>query len=225
VTIGLRFADVDGIPPSHWCFVDRRRLSDRKVRDHVASVTRNVTLLSETRDRTRFDARDGVPLNRGVDAGDVRRFELGDVTSPRESDRIGGGKARFFRPEIRNDARSGVTPPGPPPRRAAPPDKPVVDRRALEDYLAKEQARMAHRHAEELAARGPGNAAAIHRRQSEEKQAFADYAAKERHAMESRRAAAEPPSRSPKPKTPEPKKPREKRDKPKDPSGKSGHAG
>jgi hypothetical protein len=94
-----------------------------------------------------------------------------------------------------------------------------VDRRALEEHLAKEQARMAHRHEEELAARAPGGAGAIHRRQSEEKQAFADYAAKERHAMESRRAAAEPPSRAPKP-----KKPREKHDKPKDPSDKSSHA-
>lgn len=181
---GLRFHDFDRIPPSHWSFVDRDHLSDRKLKNHLVSVTRNVTLLSETKDHTHFDVRDGIPLDRGVDVKNARHLEVASARSPGDSDRIAHGRVAFFRPRI-EDTAPHVTPPE---MSATPSNRPVQDRKALETYLTKEQTRMSDRHRHELAAADHDHAdtSAIRQRHEQEKQAFANYAAQQRHAMDHR---------------------------------------
>src|SRR5262252_2503649 len=55
---GLRFEAVS-IPSPSWCFVQRTRMTEPTLSVAIASVHRNVTLLSRTRDATHFALRSG----------------------------------------------------------------------------------------------------------------------------------------------------------------------
>ena len=91
VSVGLRFGDADQISASRWCFVQRRDFCDTKIRTHVVSVARNDWLIQRTHDVTRFDVRNGRPVNRGVDVSfiergqkKVRQLRLVDADSPQQ---------------------------------------------------------------------------------------------------------------------------------------------
>jgi len=59
------------VPATSWVFVERPYFLNRHVSTRIVPVTRNVTLLSTTRDVTRFEVKKGKPLNRGVDLARV----------------------------------------------------------------------------------------------------------------------------------------------------------
>jgi len=59
------------IPTTSWVFVERPYFLNRHVSTRLVPVTRNVTLLSATRDVTRFEVKQGKPMNRGVDLARV----------------------------------------------------------------------------------------------------------------------------------------------------------
>ncbi len=90
-SVGLSFGSTHMIRSDQWCFVPTERFCDRQVRRHVVPVSRNGRLLERTRNATRYDVRDGRPVNHGVDVAFVekgrgRRVErqrLADAESPR----------------------------------------------------------------------------------------------------------------------------------------------
>ena len=67
---GLAYSS-SAIPATSWIFVERPYFLNRHVSTRVIPVTRNVTLLSSTRDVTRFEVKKGKPMNRGVDLARV----------------------------------------------------------------------------------------------------------------------------------------------------------
>jgi hypothetical protein len=202
VSVGLQFGDVDAIPAQHWCFVERRYLTDSNVHGRVVSVARNVTLLGRTRDATRFEARAGRPVNDGLDISEVERWQgrpiarlkVVDVDSPARGrgERVGGGSVGFFRPAIRDaDARATPSPEVQQPEVAMP--DPVLrrqqemERRRLEQSLAEERTRLEREQERELRFQPPGTALdEIRRRHVAEKQAFEGHAAEQRQVLEQR---------------------------------------
>jgi len=216
---GLRSGDTGRIPASSWCFVPRQSLAASNLRPHVVTVMRNAILLSRTSDATRFSAREGRPVNEGVDIAQVERvarpiprLKVADADSPSDGrgQVVRGGVVRFFRPEVRGalgrlepaprvEPRKTARDLGPAPREEGP--TAAVERRReaarlkLEASLERERARLEHQQARELRVPAQGEKAeAIRRRQAAEKQVFEDRAAARREALELRlqRAIANP---------------------------------
>lgn len=202
VSSGLVFADVHAIPAHQWCFVPQSRVLDRRVRVHVSLVARNVTLLARSRDATRFEVRDGRPINVGFDVARyervhgrrVPRAQIIDVDAPTRGrgQRVVGGRVGYFRPTVR-----------PAPAEQEPP-RAVVERamtlrdaawerrraeelRKLENDLNAERARLARDQDNERRARvgGPG-VGEVRERHAAEREAFEAHAAQMRRVMEQR---------------------------------------
>jgi hypothetical protein len=190
VSVGLRFTD--RIPDSHWCFVEPRHLSDRRLRTKIVSVSRNVTLLRETRDATRFDSLHGRPVNRGVDASAlekqtgraVKRLTTVDVSAPKGIRPDARHELRVFRPTFRAGEPDAAPPPA---TRESSAKQLEKERRELEAYLAKERERMERRHAQEL--RPPARTRSVEelrQRQAAEREALEKHAAQQRQVLEER---------------------------------------
>jgi len=200
VSFGLRFGDADRIPVSSWCFVDRPHMLDTGLRKRLASIARNVTLCSVTRDATRFESREGRPMNRGLDVAIVEkqirrpvpRMKVVDVASPAQGRGRASGVVGVYRPQVR-DAGTGAAP-GPRQRgeRVAVSDQnqrqeQESDRRRLDRALSEEQARLQREHDRDLHAQPPGAAIEeIRKRHAAEDQAFEDHAARQRHLLDQR---------------------------------------
>ena len=161
---GLRQVNVDRIPAQEWCFVPHQHFLDRRVRSAAVSPYRNVQLLSDTRDATRFQVRAGRPVNQGVDVRVVERTTdrpvetrpVVRVNSPNQTgDRIRRGRAvGVYRPDLR--PKSPAPRPGArqqpaqirhtPPARPAPPAPARHEERRVEQR--KQDPRQDHRHRE-----------------------------------------------------------------------------
>jgi hypothetical protein len=106
------FSDWDtAIPTFGWCFVEHRDFRQRHLKDHIALVARNATLMHTTRNVTRFEVRDRSVVNLSITAEQVeqatgravRRFQVAEGSSP------GGGLANIngktsiyiYRPMVR----------------------------------------------------------------------------------------------------------------------------
>jgi len=59
------------IQPMSWIFVERPYFLNRHLKTRVVPITRNVSVLSTTRDVTHFDVVKGKPVNRGADVARV----------------------------------------------------------------------------------------------------------------------------------------------------------
>jgi hypothetical protein len=200
--VGLRFGDVDRIPAQHWCFVERAHLTDANVRVRVVSVARNVTLLAETRDATRFEARGGHPVNDGLDINDlerrngrrIARHRVVDVDAPSRGrgQSAGGGAVGFFRPAIRDEDLRKAPPPEVQQREVAIAEPELrrqqeTERRRLDQSLAEERSRLEREHERELRFQPPGTALdVIRRRHAAEKQVLEEHAAEQRQVLEKR---------------------------------------
>jgi hypothetical protein len=200
VSVGLRWDGRDRIPSSHWCFVRDRDFADTRLSVKIVSVARNETLISRTRNVTRYEARQGRPVNLGlgVDAVEratgrrVHRANLRDVDSPsRVRSGSRGGTVEVFRPEIRPGSREA------PPRRgrdltdAIPPDERRSERadrmRRLERSLEQERERLERSQREEMRNRPRGaSEAEIRERHRQEDEAFKRHAARQRQVVEER---------------------------------------
>lgn len=120
VSVGLRFGDVDRIPARRWCFVERRHFSDHKLRSRICSPARNEWLIQRTRDVTRFEVRNGRPMNHGVDVSFVekgtrhkmQKLRIVDADSPKLArGHAGRDEVSFYRPKVREEGlRSGPPP-------------------------------------------------------------------------------------------------------------------
>src|SRR5436309_1382429 len=81
------------IPTFGWCFVEHGDFGRRQLKDHIALVARNVTLLGASRNVTRFEVRDRGVVNLSITAEQVekatgrpvRRLQIAEVNSPGET--------------------------------------------------------------------------------------------------------------------------------------------
>jgi hypothetical protein len=202
VAVGLRFGGSQRIAPSEWCFVDRRGLLDRHLRDQIAPLAGNVTLLERTREATRYAARAGRPLDVGPDVGAVERMigrsvprmRVVDLRSPMGGRPVLGasGAIGFFRPSLR-PAEPADRPPRAPQRPAGrTPDRQSIQRSAaerqrLESSLAREQARLEGQQQRELRSPPAGvDRDALRQRHENERRAFQSHVEQQRRVLEMR---------------------------------------
>jgi hypothetical protein len=100
-------AEIADIHPWAFRFCDERYLADPDVRNHFEPITRNVTLIDQTRNITRFDRSANHIVNRGVDVAEVEkvrgapvdRFTVRDATDP-HGVTTSGHEVAAFRPQI-----------------------------------------------------------------------------------------------------------------------------
>jgi hypothetical protein len=202
---GLRFRGVDRIPPGHWCFAEQQYLAQSKLKIKIVTVARNEGLLKQTRDRTRYAAHGGQPVNEGLDFAEVEksagrkipRLKVADVGAPAKGrgERVASGRVEYYRPEVRDqDLRME------PPAEIRKPEVTMTeselrkqadrDRAQLEESIAKERAALDREHARELEkSRGPQasvSAKEVEKRQAAEKEAFEQHAAQQRAVLEER---------------------------------------
>lgn len=121
--VGLEYGgfDLDDVP-SRWVFVQARFFDEPRIRDHAILVSRNLTILPETHNVTRFDLVDGRIVDFGISIGwlegtihrpvphfHVRHVDtVGEMHLPREHD----GEISVFSPRV-HEGREGFIPPRP----------------------------------------------------------------------------------------------------------------
>jgi hypothetical protein len=156
---GLDFGryDIDDIPSRRWVFVEGRFFDAPRIHNHVVLVSRNVTLLRDTRPIARFESVDGRIVDRSISAGQVEyfthrpveRFHVRYVDSApamrlgRERD----GEVAVFSPRIRRE-EVGIAPP----RGGELERRQRVERGQLMEQQRAERARQQERHETERAA-------------------------------------------------------------------------
>lgn len=202
---GLLFDGPHTIPSSHWCFVQNRHLSTTKMKTHVASIGRNVTLLKQTRDYTRYKSKSGTPINEGLDVREYERtsgvkvkavqVESNPVGPSGRGDAIKGDTVRLYRPEVKESEVKA----GPPPdairdtKVKAAPDPTLEKERAksraeLERSIEKQRKTLEKEHSQIKTRPTPPGVSDEERRQAidEEKAALEKRAEEQRKALEKR---------------------------------------
>jgi hypothetical protein len=202
VSAGLRFSDVNSIQPNYYSFVPQTHFLDVNINVQLTSVARNVTLYQRSRDATRFEVREGRPVNLGVDVVQVEkvvrrpvpRTKIVDVASPDLGNGrpAGKGNVGYYRPAVQPAAQDQGPPPAIVDRRNSIPDADVQQQRdaqqkRLESDLRTEQSRLASEQQKELKAQKAGPAAdEVRQRHAAEQQAFTAHAAQQRQVLDQR---------------------------------------
>ena len=196
VSVGLRFGDADQISASRWCFVPTRNFCDTKVRTHVVSVARNEWLIQRTHDVTRFDVRDGRPVNRGVDVRfvergqgkRVRQLQLIDADSPQKRAKQSRDRIAFYRPSFREEELRSGPPPDKRGRSFATAEPELrkrhdQQRRDFDQRIARDRSKLEQEHARQLRAARGREAEKIRQQQAQESQSFDRQAAAQRQRL------------------------------------------
>ncbi len=150
-----------------WCFVEARQFYSPNLRPYIARSVRNVNLINQTQDITRYNFQNNNYVNVGIDLRNIERatgrsvekFRIVDSkTAPSgNAGEISGRDVRLFRPRIsdgpaKTDITKILTP-------AKPPAKPSLDlgnrqnneRQALEERLKREREALNDRQKREAA--------------------------------------------------------------------------
>jgi hypothetical protein len=120
IGLSLGGVNLDDIPSRDWIFVEAQFFDAPRIHEHVVLMSRNVTILHETSNVTRFERVDGRVFNASIPIGRVEEWthrpvehlrvahvgSAGAMALPREHD----GEVRVFSPAIRQ-GREGLTPP------------------------------------------------------------------------------------------------------------------
>jgi hypothetical protein len=201
VSAGLSFSDANSIRSNDWCFVPQSRMLDVNIRLQVTSVARNVTLVSRTRDATRFEVRDGRPANIGVDVTlveksvkrSVPRVKIVDVDTPARGNgrAVGKGAVGFYRPKVQPATPDQTPSPAVTERRNTIPDADVQrqhaqQQRKLDNDLKAEQARLERDQRNEMRGQAGPGADEVRKRHEAEQQAFVAHAAQQRQVLDQR---------------------------------------
>jgi len=129
--VGLSLGNVDldvAVGSGGWVFVPERSFLDRRPLRQAVPVSRNREIFRQTRDVTRYEARDGHVLDRGVPVEQVERnlrqavprYRVEDLGAPtRPSTRVKKDRVRVYRPEPTRKP-AAQEPPGRQPRKAVP---------------------------------------------------------------------------------------------------------
>jgi hypothetical protein len=202
------------IPPFCWSFVEVQFLTVRDVRHHVVPVARNVTILHETKNVTKFIRNgDRQIVSSGVDPARVERaighpltrLHVENVTSLTHGSgaTIQQDRLLAFRPELSRAQQPVVARPAPPhieaPRPATVPaptgpalsreflQSQEVERRRLAEEQAAEAARLEEIHRHELENPPPGvSLPNLAQRHLEEHRAFNEQVSRQNQLFEHR---------------------------------------
>jgi len=198
VGLDLHGFDLDDIPARRWVFVENRFFDEPALRLHVELPARNVTILRQRTNITRFDIVGGRIVNIGVPVARVReltgrpvpRFQVQHVDSvaalrlPHER----SGVVNVFSPRVQR-APDGVVPP----RREELERRQQAERAQLEERQRAEQANMEQRHQVERAAPGARTEQVQPRQEAERRALQSEHQRQQRllnnrHREESQRA-------------------------------------
>jgi len=198
------FSDWDAVIPSFgWCFVEHRNFYGRRLKDHIALVARNVTLLGATRNVTRFEVRDRGVVNLSITAEavekvtgrPVRRFQIAEANSPDEARGPLHGRTgiNLYRPVVRATTVVAPTLRGaivPSAQAAVTFEKLQRDeaaRHELEAQQARERATLEKLHESELRTppRGLSAPQLMQRHQAEHRE-FNEHVNRQNHVLEQR---------------------------------------
>ncbi len=132
-SVGFAPSDRDfGVSASSWCFVPTRKFLNSRVEQVVLPRPRNVTLINNTTNVTRYTVIDRRVVNRSIDIdrfeGETQtraaRYRVDETDQPmRRESPVRNGRVVLFRPEV---VRTTAAPPPPavrPPRMGARPDR------------------------------------------------------------------------------------------------------
>ena len=204
-----RYSEWDAVIPTFgWCFVEHRDFVHRHLKDHIALVARNVTLLHTTRNVTRFEVRDRGVVNVSITPEQVekatgravRRFQITEVNSPGGVALNGKTGINIYRPVVRET--EGIIPI---PRDAivSPPRSAVTfdqlrrsedAHRELEAQQARERNSLERLHQSELRAPPPGlSAPELMERHQAEHRAFNEHVNRQHQVFENRQQSPPPP--------------------------------
>ncbi len=190
--VGLAFHDfdLDDIPFRRWVFVEASFFDVPRLHDHILLVSRNVTIIRETRIVVRFESVDGRIVNRAFSDREIREFTHRPVTHFRVRHvdnpaamrvfRERDGEIALFTPRIRRGA-AGLVPPGPGDfeRRHG------AERAQLQEQQRAEQSRQQERHEAERAAPSVRREQ-LQQRQEAERQALQSEHARQQRQLENR---------------------------------------
>jgi hypothetical protein len=119
VSVGIGSFNIDNaIPWSHWCFIESRHFSERRVLTFVLNPAFNVTIIRQTRNFTNYRYVDKRIVNDSIRISDIERFtrqkvvryNLADAKSRDQSDRLDAKSARIdiFKPSVSSSKVSHV---------------------------------------------------------------------------------------------------------------------
>jgi hypothetical protein len=194
----MHFAGVHAIPSNHWCFVEGHSLSHTKLKSSIVSVAKNSVLLKRTKDKTRYVMRNGTPVNEGVDVAawenetgrKAPRLKVVDASAPPRGRGPKSTAVEYYRPKVREE--KGNNGPSREIRELVISDTEVrkqseVERKQMEDGLAKERAELERQHQKELqGAKKKAAANEIKKRQAAENEALEQHAAEQREILKER---------------------------------------
>ncbi len=210
-SFGLTFErgfDLDRVVPTQgWCFVRSRDLFAPRVEGRLVPAARNLTLLPETREVTRFASLRGRPVVRGPDVGRlerltghiVPRYHVTDWRGafPAGGMRESGRTLAIYRPVVRA-ARPGASPA---PRAMTARGPRIIERgapsgeRRYDSWLAGQRRQLDHIQREERSRPPAGlGQEELQRRQELERSALESQARQERQVMSNLRRQEAPPA-------------------------------
>jgi hypothetical protein len=190
--VGLAFhgVDLDDIPSRRWVFVESRFFDMPRLHEHILLVSRNVTLIRETRTVVRFESIDGRIVNRAFSNREIEGFTHRPVTHLRVRHvdnpaamrvfRERDGEIALFTPRIQRGA-AGLVPPGPGEFER----RQEAERAQLQEHQRAEQLRQQERHEAERAAPGVRREQ-LQQQQEAERRALQSEHARQQRQLESR---------------------------------------
>lgn len=209
--VGLRLNhhDIDRLVEPHcYAFVQARQLTARHLDRHIEQAARNVTLLRDAANVTRYDSVENRVVNRGIDPDRfqretgqvVRRHRLVD-SATRRDDQIKGDDVVLFRPAIDQKASERVPRAAEPPARTEPQSDLLrhqqKEQRRLEKQQERERAdlerqqRKAQKKQERQQVKPPDTppAAELRKQHTDERRALEEQNRRERQVFENRNRA------------------------------------
>jgi hypothetical protein len=145
VRFDLQVSDIEvrNIPPSHFCFVEERFITERRVFEHAVPVTRNINIINVTQNITKYERVNNRIVNRSVDVEHiervtgktVQRYNITESNSARTTE-IRGNQIVIHRPVGSERAAAART----------------AQERRVEQRHQQEQAQMEERHRREMEA-------------------------------------------------------------------------
>lgn len=202
---GISFTSYDldrSIDRFSWCFVRNRDFGRPRRLAGIAPASRNVTLLRETREVTRYVSSQGIPVERGLrpeliertTGRSVPRYRVEESRTPLRGGGavIQGKTIRVYRPDGRlaQELRDRLRQAPPPERRGAPRrllDRQESERQRLDKVQSSGRRQLEQEHKRELKNPPRGMSRAdLRSRQEAERRAQAELEQRQRHVMESR---------------------------------------
>jgi hypothetical protein len=203
LTVSVSFLD-SRISRNAWCFTPVRSFGSTRISASLFSPSRNVTLLTRTRNVTHYEVYNSMPAERGLlpqmierDTGHrFQRYRVVDSRSPStlRSVSIQGNTIEAFRPRVAGlKDRLAREPRGPARPSRAVMQRPQSEQRRFDQRMGQERTALEREHQREMIQAGGNRARAdeVRRNQQAEMRAQQEREGQERRALDQRRRIAD----------------------------------